>query len=115
MIHKLDKETNRQAVCTYLQNVMQYILTEQEYEIVMLHCGINAERTPMRFQKIGNRFSLSYKEIKALYQQAIIKTRREIVETGMDSFVCGQYRVYHSKKYVRFRIKENRSIPDWDY
>lgn len=115
MIHKLDKETNRQAVYTHLQAVMQYVLTEQEYRVVMLHCGINADRTPMRFQKIGNMFSLSYKETKALYQQAIIKTRREIIKTGMDSFVCGQYRVYHSNKYVRLHINETCSIPDWDY
>lgn len=114
MLNGPNAKSNHEAIYFYIQEVMHQILTEQEYRIVTMHCGINSGRTPMRFYQLGNMISLSYKETRELYRQAIRKIRRQIILDDQGYLLYSQYRTCRHNKYKRFRIDENAPVPDWD-
>ena len=106
--------TDNKPVYTYLNNIMQSVLSEHEYNILSMHCGLTTERVPMNLMRIGLLLSLPYRETERLYRQGIVKLRKKILEDDMETFVCENYYAYHTNRYIPMRVNIYAPFLEWE-
>lgn len=99
----------------YLCELMTCILSTKEEQVVLLHCGFNANETPLTFLEIANVLCISSPlQAKRIYQTAIKKIRIAIPGSKLEHWINGYNAAYYPGKYAPLHIEIDAPIMDWD-
>lgn len=101
-------------VVYHLRELMRKVLTVEEDQVIMLHCGLLTDGRSVSFSVIADRLGLSCEQVRAVYQNAVIKTRLAIPGSRLEHWINCYHRVHHPYRRIGFHVDPMMEIPCWD-
>ena len=99
----------------YAVALMEKVLTDQEKQIVLLHCGLGPTKSVVGFSQLARLFSLKDSAAaREVYQKAVIKTRRAIPGSAFENWSVAYAQAYCLSQRTALQIDPAAPVPDWD-
>lgn len=116
-----DMSANPRHLChvhqmfVYIVALMDEVLTDQEKQVILLHCGLGPTKSVVGFSRLAGLFSLKDSAAaKKVYQRAVIKTRQAIPGSAFERWVVTYGQVYCLSMHTALQIDPTAPVPDWD-
>ena len=109
------RDTHAKYVLRYLRELMRTTLTPVEDQLIMLHCGMYTRGKPVNFAGLAHVFRLdSPQAARALYRQAVRKTRAAIPGSILENWIACYRLTYYPDREAGLYVDPDMPVPDWD-
>ena len=96
----------------YAMVLMEEVLSSEENKLVLLHCGLGEEPSPMSFYKLAKFFHTTESAAKNSFRNAIEKTRSAIPGSMLENWILSYRTVYRPDRKLKIQIEIKKEIPN---